>query len=114
MIATLSVARAEAGKISGNIYCTETSKPLSGTTVILILPGPYNLYAITDENGCYEFNDVAPGTYTLFTSSLTHSEQKATVTVYGSTGPAAGMERNSPDFYLEVDYMRGVCDGPWG
>jgi hypothetical protein len=90
-------------KICGYVRDAKTGKPLSGGTVMLILPTA-NRYATVDENGFYEFSNLPSDTYEVWTSVFGYEDIKAIVRVGEG-------ETKTQDFYCEA---RSAVEPPWG
>lgn|GEM_PF-1436682 len=91
-------------KVYGTVYDAETKKPItSGGTIILVLPVA-NRYALLDEKGRYEFNELAEDSYDLWTSIPGYEDERATVTL-------AEGEKKIQDFFCRPI---ANIEPPWG
>ncbi|MEM1546254.1 MAG: carboxypeptidase regulatory-like domain-containing protein [Candidatus Methanomethylicia archaeon] len=89
-------------KIYGYVYDAESGETLKLGIVTLVLPFT-NLYVNINENGYYEFNNLASGEYELIVSPLNYIEEKFKVTL--SEG-----EEKKLNFYCR----RKVEEPSWG
>lgn len=72
---TLSIS--SFGQISGTVF-DENNSPLPNAAIIVL---PDSLQGITDENGRFAFEDVAPTQHTLYTSYVGYLTDTTTVTI---------------------------------
>ena len=90
--------------IKGHVYDSETGKLIMDKgTVILILPIS-NRYVPIDAKGYYEFNNLAEGTYTLFTSISGYDDCDTTITI-------ANGESKENDFFCKINR---TIEPAWG
>ncbi len=87
------------------MFDKETNRPIEeGGTVYLYRPTSNVKTMIEPNTGFYEFANLPPGTYSIWTSVLDHQEQKMTLTL----GEGEEMKKN---FLLDKKDEEEV---PWG
>src|SRR4030043_1295776 len=90
------------GKIRGFIYAEETGEPaINGGSVFMIRFISNKTVSVDPKNGYYEFLELMPGTYTLWSSVLGYEAQKKVVEL-------ANNEEREISFLLKREEEREV------
>ncbi len=92
-------------KIYGYVLDKEMNKPIKGGGTVYLYRPTSNIKKMIDPNsGFYEFRNLPPGTYNIWTSVLDYQEQKMTITLGEN-------EETKKDFLLNKAEEEEV---PWG
>jgi hypothetical protein len=91
-------------KIFGYILNEDTREPVLKGLVYLIRPVSNKNVKIDPQSGSYEFVQLAPGTYDIWTSIIEYEDEKRTVTIVEG-------EEKRQDFIVKKKEEREV---PWG
>jgi len=92
-------------RIYGYVLDKETNKPIKGGGTVYLYRPTSNVKTMIDPNsGFYEFENLPPGTNSIWTSVLDYQEQKMTITLGES-------EETKKDFLLDKEEEEEV---PWG
>ncbi len=92
-------------RIHGYVLDKETNKPIKGSGTVYLYRPTSNVIKMIDPNsGFYEFGNLPPGTYSIWTSVLDYQEQKMTITL-------GEREENKTNFLLDKEEEEEV---PWG
>lgn len=82
LLVLLSLGALAQNRVTGNVRQQQTLQALSGATVQLL---PTRRFAVTDDSGRFEFDDVAPGAYTLLVKYLGHDDKSMPIRVTADT-----------------------------
>ncbi|HEY5952293.1 MAG TPA: carboxypeptidase-like regulatory domain-containing protein [Kofleriaceae bacterium] len=99
-----------AGTIRGRVVNTATGEPLRGVSVEIRLPSGDIVYATSNQQGEFEFKNLAPGKYTVeyLSGDPREPPQGRSVTLAEGTGSYVDV----PIAFPEPD--RGPCCKPYG
>jgi TonB-linked SusC/RagA family outer membrane protein len=103
-----TVARAQAGRITGTVIDSSAGSPVSGINIAVI---GTTLGAVTGDNGRYNINGVAPGTYTLEARRLGYAPvRRAGVVVTSGQTTTIDFTVQSAALHLQETVVTGVVD----
>lgn len=109
LAASRTVMAAFGGTIAGTVYCNDT--PLRATFVRIQNDDKHiNIHVLSDKQGHYRVENVLPGTYQVFVSSLGYdSETKTGVSVVDGQSVAVDLKANKgPLRWDELSTYQGI------